>query len=591
MDIIQLLPDHVANQIAAGEVIQRPASAVKEMLENAIDSGADKIKLIIKDAGKTLVQVVDNGCGMSEKDAHMSFERHATSKIKDAKDLFEIRTMGFRGEALASMAAISHIELKTKLHSETLGTCIIIEGSEIKEQENCAAVNGTSFAVKNLFYNVPARRKFLKSDQVELKHIIEEFQRVALAHPDVSLIMHQNNNELFHLPQSSLRQRIVNVFGNKYNEKLVPVEEETNLITISGYVGKPEFARKTRGEQYFFVNKRFIKSGYLHHSVTSAFEELIPNGFHPTYFLFFDIDPQLIDVNIHPTKTEINFENEKAIYAIIRSCVKRALGQHNITPSLDFERDPSFDNIKFSSRELKAPKVKVDTSYNPFENRSVKKQIKSENWEALFENIPSLQSQPKQLIIEKEWEESKQEKTCFQLHQQYILSPIKSGLIIIHQQRAHERILYEQFLNLGENQANTQQLLFPQTVELNTSDMTLIEGMKQEIEQLGFSWEKMSINKIAIQGIPADGTQENAQHLFEDLLEQYKNNAKIETKNSDKLARALSKSMSIKKGHNLSVTEMNRVIDELFACEMPNATANGQATLITLTLEELADKF
>ena len=591
MDIIQLLPDHVANQIAAGEVIQRPASAVKEMLENAIDSGADKIKLIIKDAGKTLIQVVDNGCGMSEKDAHMSFERHATSKIKDAKDLFEIRTMGFRGEAMASMAAISHIELKTKLHSETLGTRIIIEGSEIKEQENCAAVNGTSFAVKNLFYNVPARRKFLKSDQVELKHIIEEFQRVALAHPDVSLIMHQNNNELFHLPQSSLRQRIVNVFGNKYNEKLVPVEEETNLITISGYVGKPEFARKTRGEQYFFVNKRFIKSGYLHHSVTSAFEELIPNGFHPTYFLFFDIDPQLIDVNIHPTKTEINFENEKAIYAIIRSCVKRALGQHNITPSLDFERDPSFDNIKFSSRELKAPKVKVDTSYNPFENRSVKKQIKSENWEALFENIPSLQSQPKQLIIEKEWEESKQEKTCFQLHQQYILSPIKSGLIIIHQQRAHERILYEQFLNLGENQANTQQLLFPQTVELNTSDMTLIEGMKQEIEQLGFSWEKMSINKIAIQGIPADGTQENAQHLFEDLLEQYKNNAKIETKNSDKLARALSKSMSIKKGHNLSVTEMNRVIDELFACEMPNATANGQATLITLTLEELADKF
>ena len=591
MDIIQLLPDHVANQIAAGEVIQRPASAVKEMLENAIDSGADKIKLIIKDAGKTLIQVVDNGCGMSEKDAHMSFERHATSKIKNAKDLFEIRTMGFRGEAMASMAAISHIELKTKLHSETLGTRIIIEGSEIKEQENCAAVNGTSFAVKNLFYNVPARRKFLKSDQVELKHIIEEFQRVALAHPDVSLIMHQNNNELFHLPQSSLRQRVVNVFGNKYNEKLVPVEEETNLITINGYVGKPEFARKTRGEQYFFVNKRFIKSGYLHHCVTSAFEELIPNGFHPTYFLFFDIDPQLIDVNIHPTKTEINFESEKAIYAIIRSCVKRALGQHNITPSLDFERDPSFDNIKFSRREVKAPKVKIDTSYNPFENRSVKKQTKSENWEVLFENIPSLQSQPKQVIIEKEWEESKVEKTCFQLHQQYILSPIKSGLIIIHQQRAHERILYEQYLSLGENQANSQQLLFPQTVELNTSDMALIEGMKVEIEQLGFSWEKMSSNKIAIQGIPADGTQENAQHLFEDLLEQYKNNAKIQTKNSDKLARALSKSMSIKKGHNLSVIEMNRVIDELFACEMPNATANGQATLITLTLEELADKF
>ena len=591
MDIIQLLPDHVANQIAAGEVIQRPASAAKEMLENAIDSGADNIHLIIKDAGKTLIHVVDNGCGMSETDARISFERHATSKIKDAKDLFAIRTMGFRGEAMASLAAIAQIELKTKPHSKSIGTRIIIEGSEIKEQESCATTNGTSIAIKNLFYNVPARRKFLKSDQVELKHIIEEFQRVALAHSEVSLRMHHNNNELFHLPQSSVRQRIVAVFGNKYNEKLVPIEEETNLVTISGFVGKPEFARKTRGEQYFFVNKRFVKSGYLHHAVTAAFEELIPNGFHPSYFLFFDVDPQLIDVNIHPTKTEIKFEDEKAIYAIIRSCVKRALGQHNIVPSLDFERDPSFDNINSSNSEVKAPTIKVDTYYNPFENGSAKKQAKTENWEALFENIPSPHTQPKQVLIEQEWEKSNLQKASFQLHQQYILSPIKSGLMIIHQQRAHERILYEQFLSLGDNQANCQQLLFPQTVELSTADMALVEGMKEEVQQLGFTWENMGRNKIAIQGIPVDGTQENAQYLFEELLEQYKNYAKVETSNSDKLARALAKSMSVKKGQNLSITEMNRLIDELFACEMPNATASGKAILITLTLKELADKF
>ena len=591
MDIIQLLPDHLANQIAAGEVIQRPASAAKEMLENAIDSGADNIHLIIRDAGKTLIQVVDNGCGMSEKDARMSFERHATSKIKDANDLFAIRTMGFRGEAMASMAAIAHIDLKTKPHSENVGTRIIIEGSEIKEQENCAAANGTSIAIKNLFYNVPARRKFLKSDQVELKHIIEEFQRIALAHPEVNLSMHHNNNELFHLRQSSLRQRIVTVFGNKYNEKLVPVEEETNLVTISGFVGKPEFARKTKGEQYFFVNKRFIKSGYLNHAINAAFKELIPNGFHPSYFLFFDVDPQLIDINIHPTKTEIKFEDEKAIYAIIRSCVKRALGQHNIAPSLDFERDPSFDTFPSIEKKLKAPTIKVDTSYNPFENGNAKKQSKTENWEALFENIPSLHTQPKQVLIEQEWEESSLQKASFQLHQQYILSPIKSGLMIIHQQRAHERILYEQFLSLGENQDNCQQLLFPKTIELSTADIALVEGMKEEVQQLGFYWERMGSNKIAIQGIPTDGTQENAQHLFEELLEQFKNNAKVESSNSDKLARALARSMSIKKGHNLSVIEMNRLIDELFACEMPNATASGQATLITLTLEELADKF
>ena len=591
MDIIQLLPDHVANQIAAGEVIQRPASAVKEMLENAIDSGADQIQLIIKDAGKTLIQVVDNGCGMSLKDARMCFERHATSKIKDANDLFAIRTMGFRGEAMASMAAIAHIELKTKLHTENVGTRIIIEGSEIKNQENCAFTKGTSISIKNLFYNIPARRNFLKSDAVELKHIIEEFQRVALANFEVNMSMHHNGNELFHLPKSSTRQRIVNLFGNKYNEKLVPVEEETNLVRVKGYVGKPEFARKTRGEQYFFVNKRFIKSGYLHYAVNSAFEELIAKGFHPSYFLFFDVDPKLIDVNIHPTKTEIKFEDEKAIYAIVRSCVKRALGQHNIAPSLDFERDPSFDNIQASKKAIKVPTIKVDTSYNPFEQGNAKKKTKTDNWEALFENIPSTHSKSNQLVIQKDWEESQLQKASFQLHHKYILSPIKSGLIIIHQQRAHERILYEQFLKQESNKFSSQQLLFPQTVELNSADLALAEEIKKETHQLGFVWETMGGNKIVIQGIPSEGTQEHAQHLFEDLIEQYKNNAQLTNNNMDKLAAALAKSVSIKIGQALSPTEMNQLIDELFACESPNNTANGQPTLVTLTLDELAEKF
>jgi DNA mismatch repair protein MutL len=600
LDIIQLLPDHVANQIAAGEVIQRPSSAVKEMLENAIDSGADQIKLIIKDAGKTLIQVVDNGCGMSETDARMSFERHATSKIREANDLFSIRTMGFRGEAMASMAAIAHVEMRTKLHSEDLGTKLIIEGSEVKEQESCATNNGTSISIKNLFYNVPARRNFLKSDQVELKHIIEEFQRASLAHPEIGMSMHHNEQELFHLTAGTLRQRIVGIFGNKYNEKLVPVEEETNLVQVSGYVGKPEFARKTRGEQYFFVNTRFIKSSYLHHAVSRAFDELIPSGYHPSYFLFFDVDPQLIDVNIHPTKTEIKFEDEKAIYAIVRSCVKRALGQHNIAPSLDFDRDPSFDNIPKPSGDLQRPSIKVDTSYNPFESKSSlgsshhspPKQRSTEGWEQLFENIPSAPSQPKQMLIEQDFtEESEQQKVCFQLHEQYILSHIKSGLLIVHQQRAHERILYEHFMALGEQQGNSQQLLFPQNVELSSADMALVQELNEDIRKLGFDFEKLNQHTLVIQGVPAESTEESAQELFEELLEEFKQSADIEASSKEKLARSLAHSMSIKKGRRMNTTEMNILIDELFGCQMPYSTAKGQTTLITLTLEEIAKKF
>ena len=597
-DLIQLLPDHVANQIAAGEVIQRPSSAVKELIENAIDAGASNIKLIIKDAGRTLIQVVDNGSGMSDTDARMSLERHATSKIKKADDLFSIRTMGFRGEAMASMAAISHLEIKTKLHSNDLGTKILVEGSELKSQESCATNNGTSISIKNLFFNVPARRNFLKSDNVELKHIIDEFQRMALAHPDCAISFFQNDKEVFNLPSSSLKQRIVGIFGNKYNEKLVPVKEETSLVAVNGFVGKPEFSRKTRGEQFFFVNQRFIKSGYLHHAVANAFQELIPEKHHPSYFLFFDIDPKFIDVNIHPTKTEIKFEDEKSIYAIVRSCVKRALGVHNIVPSLDFEKDPAFDNIPTSKKvNLKKPSIKVDSSYNPFEQKtksdntySPTPKVKTENWEQLFEELPTPSNNTTE-VLGKSWSENTEEtdKTIFQLNKQYIVSSIKSGLMIIHQQRAHERILYEYYLKMQHNEGPSQQLLFPKTIELAPSDIEIVKTISDELLNMGFRFDYLNKNSIVVLGTPTDVEMDNLDKVIEELVEQFKNESSIEK--HDNLSRSLAKSMSIQSGRKLNQEEMRSIIDNLFACQIPNTTAKGKPTLITLTLEELVKKF
>lgn len=597
-DLIQLLPDHVANQIAAGEVIQRPSSAVKELIENAIDAGASNIKLIIKDAGRTLIQVVDNGSGMSDTDARMSLERHATSKIKKADDLFSIRTMGFRGEAMASMAAISHLEIKTKLHSNDLGTKILVEGSELKSQESCATNNGTSISIKNLFFNVPARRNFLKSDNVELKHIIDEFQRMALAHPDCAMSFFQNDKEVFNLPSSSLKQRIVGIFGNKYNEKLVPVKEETSLVAVNGFVGKPEFSRKTRGEQFFFVNQRFIKSGYLHHAVANAFQELIPEKHHPSYFLFFDIDPKFIDINIHPTKTEIKFEDEKSIYAIVRSCVKRALGVHNIVPSLDFEKDPAFDNIPTSKKvNLKEPSIKVDSSYNPFEQKtksdntySPTPKVKTENWEQLFEELPTPSNNTTE-VLGKSWSENTEEtdKTIFQLNKQYIVSSIKSGLMIIHQQRAHERILYEYYLKMQHNEGPSQQLLFPKTIELAPSDIEIVKTISDELLNMGFRFDYLNKNSIVVLGTPTDVEMDNLDKVIEELVEQFKNESSIEK--HDNLSRSLAKSMSIQSGRKLNQEEMRSIIDNLFACQIPNTTAKGKPTLITLTLEELVKKF
>ncbi|MBF45172.1 MAG: DNA mismatch repair protein MutL [Flavobacteriales bacterium] len=598
-DLIQLLPDHVANQIAAGEVIQRPSSAVKELIENAIDADANDIKLIVKDAGRTLIQVVDNGSGMSDTDARISLERHATSKIKKADDLFTIRTMGFRGEAIASMAAISHLELKTKLHDKELGTKLIVEGSELKSQENCATKNGTSISIKNLFFNVPARRNFLKSDNVELKHIIDEFQRMALANPECAMSFFHNDKEILNLSSSTLKQRIVGIFGNRYNEKLVPIKEETSLVDVNGFVGKPEFSRKTRGEQFFFVNQRFIKSGYLHHAISNAFQDLIPEKHHPSYFIFFEIDPKFVDVNIHPTKTEIKFEDEKSIYAIVRSCVKRALGLHNIVPSLDFEKDPAFDNIPTPNKsELKQPSIKVDSSYNPFEEKKKSENIytsppkvKTENWEQLFENIPAPKSNTSSEVLEKNWSEYSEEtnKTIFQLDNKYIVYSIKSRLIVIHQQRAHERILYEHFLKMQDNEGPSQQLLFPKTIELTPSDIVIVKTISDELLNLGFRFDYLNKNSIVVLGTPTDLEMENLESIIEELVEQFKNKSFIEK--HDNLSQSLAKKMSIKSVRKLKQQEMRSIIDNLFACQTSYITVQGKPTLITITLEELAKKF
>ena len=478
MNIIHLLPDHVANQIAAGEVIQRPASAVKEMLENALDAGSTKIKVFVKDAGKTLLQVVDNGCGMSVKDMRMCFERHATSKIKNANDLFNIQSMGFRGEAMASIAAIAHVEVKSKLTEKELGSNLIIEGSEIKFHEDCSSGEGTSIKVKNLFYNVPARRNFLKSDQVEMRHITQEFTRIALGNPKVKMQLFHNKNELFHLPVSNFRKRIVNIIGDKRNETLVPIEEETSVVKITGFIGKPQSAKRTRGEQYFFVNKRFIKSHYLHHAISKAFEEVIPQNYFPAYFIKLNIDPKLIDINIHPTKTEIKFEDEQTIYAIIRATVKRSLGAYNIAPSLDFSQELSFniDSSNQGDKKITEPTIKVDSTYNPFKQSSKHKQrsggkLTEKEW--------------KQPTLSDEFASNNELIEPIQIGSHFIAAPNENGILLIHQRRAHKRILFEYFKNILSLQKNkSQQLLFPRKIILSKIDLEIITSIKKDLKVL-----------------------------------------------------------------------------------------------------------
>lgn len=581
MDIIQLLPDHVANQIAAGEVIQRPSSAVKEMLENALDAGSTEIKLFIKDAGKTLLQVIDNGSGMSKADLKMCFERHATSKIKSADDLFNIQSMGFRGEAMASIAAIAHVEVTSKLTDKELGTHLIIEGSKITTHEDCASSNGTSMKVKNLFYNVPARRNFLKSDQVEMRHIVEEFTRIALANPKVKMQLFHNNSELFHLPSSNLRQRIVNIIGDKKNETLVPIEEETTLVKITGFVGKPEAAKRTRGEQYFFVNKRFIKSQYLHHAVSKAFEEVIAYNYFPSYFINLNIDPKLIDINIHPTKTEIKFEDENAIYAIIRATVKRSLGAYNIAPSLDFSQELSFD-LDFSNKEpktLRQPTIKVDSTYNPFEKKSE------------YKLDAAIEKEWKQPTLSEEFDSNNELNELSQIGNHFIAVPNENGLLLIHQRRAHKRILFEYFKNiLSQQKGQCQQLLFPKEINLNNTELEFIVSMQKELNAVGFIFE-FKDSTLVISGIPPECQEENLHGIIENLIEQAKNSEQLNINQKDNLAKSLATSLAISEFKKLADEEMKSLKNELLKCKSPSVCPSGKRTMINLKTADLEKYF
>lgn len=614
-DIIKLLPDHVANQIAAGEVVQRPASVVKELLENAIDAAATSIKLIIKDAGKTLIQVIDNGNGMSATDARLSFERHATSKISSAEDLFLLHTKGFRGEALASIAAIAHVELKTKLTTEEVGTSIVIAGSEVMSQEVVVTPKGTSISVKNLFFNIPARRNFLKSNTVELRHIIDEFHRVALAHPDIVFAMYHNGSELFQLPNSNFRQRIVNIFGSKTNEKLVPVNEDTEVLKISGFVGKPQFAKKTRGEQFFFVNNRFIKSAYLNHAIASAFEGLLKEGAHASYFLNLTVNPQTIDINIHPTKTEIKFDDEHTLYAILRASVKHSLGQFNIAPVLDFDRDANLDTpYGFKNKQANTPKIEVDSSFNPFQNESntvsknkvsYKKEVAG-NWEGLYVGLESKGTKSQHDFSEVQFEsdaptntiftnenEIAQEASTYQLHNKYVISKIKSGILLIDQHKAHSRILYEDFLqNITVKEAMSQQLLFPLQLHFSVPEIAIIKQVKTDLEHTGFMFSKFNKDTIEITGVPVSIPESEVSIILEQLISDIENEVPDSNFSAtDLLAKSMAKSLAIKTGQSLNQQEQEHLVNKLFACKEPNVSPVNKPTFITMTLEELDRKF
>jgi DNA mismatch repair protein MutL len=610
-DIINLLPDSVANQIAAGEVVQRPASAVKELLENAIDAGADSIKLIIKDAGRALIQVIDNGRGMSPTDARMSFERHATSKIKKAEDLFDIRSMGFRGEALASIAAIAQVDLKTRQHDQSMGTQIIIEGSEVKEQNEIATQAGTIFSIKNLFFNTPARRNFLKSNVIETRHIQEEFNRVALMHPHIAFSFYDEDRRKSILTSGSLKQRIAALFGKNMNTKLLSIEEKTDLVSISGFVGKPETARKTRGEQYFFVNKRFIKHPYLNHSVQNAFEELIPQGYFPSYFINFDIDPKMIDVNIHPTKTEISFQDERTIYQILRATVKMTLGKFAFSPQLDFEREMSFDAAPLPEGVMpKQPGIQINPDYNPFEeqsNKSLKpgsswtpptkseRELNNEqNWQQLYQGIDEENNQVNfRSKLDLDSEINHEDLQLFQIEGQFIASPVEGGLLLINQQAAHERVLYNRFsVIMSQDNPACQRKIFPENIAFSPADMDLIRELWQEIHKLGFELKELDNNEIQILGAPPDIVNEASDRILEGLLEQYKNNQiEVRLDKRSNILLSMAKNLAVRNGQGLKNEEMHALVDALFECSDYAYSPSGQKTVNKLSVDELNYKF
>lgn len=583
-DIIRLLPDHVANQIAAGEVVQRPASVVKELLENAIDAGATRISLIVKDAGKAHIQVVDNGKGMSENDARMCFERHATSKIQKADDLFNLSTKGFRGEAMASIAAVSQVQLITKTKDDELGVCIDIEGSEVTQQQRTTAAQGTSVTVKNLFFNIPARRNFLKSTQVEFRHITDEFHRVALVHHDIHFELFHNGSEVFQLPISSLRQRIVHVFGSKFDERLVPVSETTELVTISGFVLKPDFAKKSRHQQFFFVNNRFVKSGYLHHAVLAAFEGLLSQNFQPGYFLYLNVPPSQLDINIHPTKTEVKFEDEHALYAVLRAAIKHSLGQFSIAPVLDFSKDSSFETPYAQHKAAPVvPRVSVDVNFNPFASSTPTRQPKEY---ASFDN-DIIEETPQPLIDMS----AEKIKISFQWGQKYLIAPHQNGVLIVHQKRAHERVLYEEFMGVWETEnIISQALVIPLALSLDRPSVDAIQMHQKLLEEMGFVLQSAEDDTVEFSAIPEVFAVEDIPHFLQQWLTQTANGTVHAFSQRDVMARSLASQRSISTGRNMETHEQLELIHKLLLCKEPDRTPEGRATFRVLATHEL-DRF
>lgn len=610
-DIIKLLPDSVANQIAAGEVIQRPASAVKELMENSVDSGSTKIAVIIRDAGKNLVQVSDNGSGMSETDARLSFERHATSKIRSADDLFAIQTMGFRGEALASVAAIAEVEMLTRRQEDEIGTLIEIKGAKFVRQEPAACSAGCNISIRNLFFNVPARRKFLKTNSTELRHIINEFQRIALAHPSIGFSLQHDNTEILQLPAAGSRQRLMQVFGRNINQQLVEVNTSTNLVNITGFIAKPGYAKKSPGEQFFFINNRYMRHPYFHKAVSKAFEKLIPADSLPSYFIYFEADPGSVDVNIHPTKTEIKFENEKAIWQILMASVREALGKFNLVPSIDFNTDGMIDiPVRRKENDPVSPEIPVDPGYNPFEQERGRyssgpdyegKKRRFGNWEELYRNFESggdaFRTEPEESTLPRESGTLEKKMhtgtpSLMQFKNKYILSPVKSGLMIIDQKRAHERILYEKFLrSVSSGSAIAQQQLYPVSIELSPADYQMIRELVPELAGFGFDIRDSGPGSILVSGCPADTSRARPESMIESLISEYKAEGRAFRESiRESMARNLAASSAIQYGKPLTREEMQDIIDRLFACEMPNYSPDGKTVITIIGADEIDKK-
>jgi DNA mismatch repair protein MutL len=600
-DIIKLLPDSVANQIAAGEVIQRPSSVVKELMENSIDAGGKSISVIIKDSGKTLIQVTDDGDGMSETDARLSFERHATSKISSAGDLFAITTKGFRGEALASIAAVAMVELKTRKPESETGILIIINGSRVEAQEPCSCPHGSSFSVKNLFYNIPARRKFLKSDTTELRHIVNEFQKIVIAHPDIRFALYHNDAEIYVLPATNHRQRIIGVFGKQINQELISLETETSLVSVKGFIGKPESARRTYGEQFFFVNNRFMKHPYFHKAVVEAYQNILPSEAIPTYFIFLEADPASIDINIHPTKTEIKFEDERAIWQIIMASVREALGRFNIVPSIDFDNELLIDIPVRNAGDSAPlpPGIAINPDFNPFrgdDSSPTGRQDFTEQYER--DNVRNWEKLYSSFEKEKENTEtveriSEKGRKFFQIRNKYIACPVKSGLMLLDQRRAHERVLYERFMDCLCRRGNVSQSdLFPVTVQLNPSDYLVLREIEEDIRLLGFNIETGISNQVTIKGRPAEFPGSDPAEMLEIVIEDFKSSASDMSADSrEKVAAAMAKASAITYGRELDQHEMENLFDALFACSAPNYSPKGKPVIIIIPLEEIEKKF